>query len=429
MPLSLVVGPAHSGKVALLLERFLEAIDADPWLVVPTRGDIARVEKDLLRRSPALLAGRIGTFDDLFAEIAGQDDTTVGDRPRRAAACCCGASSPEPSSAPLSRSAATRGFADALGGALAELGAALVEPERVEGDLGRLGAAYRDRARRLRLSATATRSAAAPSSASAAPFDAWDARPVLAYGFEDLTAAEWALVEALAARVQVTVSLPYEPARAVFASLRRTADDLARLAPRSRSFRPAATGTCRRAIAHVERALFSDGRRRPARSTASSGSSREQARAARPSWSATRSSRRSAPASRPRRSRSSSSRSTAGARRSTPSSRATASPTSSTSRCGCPRPPSVVRCSRSCASPGVAARARELFALPALAVRRPRAARRRLRRGAPARARRARGRPGDRGGREDPGSALPAARLGAAAPSRRSTAPSGPADR
>ena len=48
-----------------------------------------------------------------------------------------------------------------------------------------------------------------------------------AYGFEDLTQAEWTLLEALAARTDVTVSLPYEPGRAAFASLSRTADDLA----------------------------------------------------------------------------------------------------------------------------------------------------------------------------------------------------------
>ena len=69
MGLALVVGPAHSGKVALLLERYLEVLDRDPWLVVPNRRDIERVERDLLRRRPALLAGRIGTFDDLFEHI------------------------------------------------------------------------------------------------------------------------------------------------------------------------------------------------------------------------------------------------------------------------------------------------------------------------------------------------------------------------
>ena len=88
---------------------------------------------------------------------------------------------------------------------------------------------------------------------------AWNAAPVLAYGFEDLTGAEWRLLEALAARVEVHVSLPYEPGRVVFASLSRTAQDLSRLAgeaivelpPRSSEYLP-------KALAHLERRLFED---------------------------------------------------------------------------------------------------------------------------------------------------------------------------
>src|SRR5262249_17239106 len=80
-----------------------------------------------------------------------------------------------------------------------------------------------------------------------------------AYGFEDLTGAEWALLEALAARAEVTVSLPYEPARPAFASLRRTAEDLAGLAagtveelpPRYEAIAPPA-------LVHLDRGLFAD---------------------------------------------------------------------------------------------------------------------------------------------------------------------------
>ncbi len=82
---------------------------------------------------------------------------------------------------------------------------------------------------------------------------------MLAYGFEDLTAAEWGLLEALAARTEVTVSIPYEPGRAVFSSLGRTVEDLAGLAagdveelPRL-SARPVPA-----ALDHLERELFSD---------------------------------------------------------------------------------------------------------------------------------------------------------------------------
>src|SRR5436305_922334 len=68
--LKLITGPANAGKVALLLRRYLEALDDEPYLIVPNRSDVERVERDLLELQPALLAGSIGTFDDLFTRIA-----------------------------------------------------------------------------------------------------------------------------------------------------------------------------------------------------------------------------------------------------------------------------------------------------------------------------------------------------------------------
>src|SRR5207248_1445524 len=89
--------------------------------------------------------------------------------------------------------------------------------------------------------------------------DAWHGEPVFAYGFEDLTGAEWALLEALAARTDVSVSLPYEPGRPAFASLRRTAEDLQRLAgDRVEELRPRYAEVAAPALAQLERALFSD---------------------------------------------------------------------------------------------------------------------------------------------------------------------------
>ncbi len=83
---------------------------------------------------------------------------------------------------------------------------------------------------------------------------------MFAYGFEDLTGAEWRLVEALAARGEVHVSLPYEPGRTAFASLSRTANDLGALAGSRIVELPA--GSKRflpRSLAHLERNLFEDG--------------------------------------------------------------------------------------------------------------------------------------------------------------------------
>jgi hypothetical protein len=59
MGLTLVAGPANAGKVALLLERYLGALDREPVLIVPTRSDVERVERELLALRPALLGGAI----------------------------------------------------------------------------------------------------------------------------------------------------------------------------------------------------------------------------------------------------------------------------------------------------------------------------------------------------------------------------------
>src|SRR3954470_10366766 len=72
--LNLITGPANAGKVALLLRRYLEALDDEPYLIVPNRSDVERVERDLLELQPALFAGSIGTFDDLFSRIARRGD-------------------------------------------------------------------------------------------------------------------------------------------------------------------------------------------------------------------------------------------------------------------------------------------------------------------------------------------------------------------
>lgn len=259
MGLSLVVGPAHAGKVALLLERFLDALPRDPWLIVPTRADVDRVERELVARRGALLAGTVATFDTLFETLArgGADGgrRLIGEAERAllirrvvAAAELDG----------TGRSARFRGFAEALAGTLAELESSLVEAQRLDADLAALTRAYRAELDRLDAWDRGMLRSAAVERLTG-DLGAWSGAPVLAYGFEDLTGAEWRLLEALAARGDVHVSLPYEPGRAVFASLARTSEDLAALAgdrlvelpPRSDAFLPAG-------VAHLERHLFAD---------------------------------------------------------------------------------------------------------------------------------------------------------------------------
>jgi ATP-dependent helicase/DNAse subunit B len=256
MALTLLAGPANAGKVALLLERYLAALARDPFLIVPNRSDVDSVERELLSSCGALLDGQIGTFDDLFRRLArdGGEHRPVATDAQRALIVRRALGRARLNG--WTRSARFTGFADALSAALGELESGLVDPGELDGDLAGLYGEYRAELDRLGLwDRDLERRAAAERLGG--ELGAWDGRPVFAYGFEDLSGAQWALLEALAGRAEVTVSLPYEPGRPAFASLERTAADLSELArPRIEELapRPEARPT---ALAHLERALFS----------------------------------------------------------------------------------------------------------------------------------------------------------------------------
>jgi len=262
VPLRLIAGPANAGKVELLLGRYLDALDAgdgaEPVLIVPNWADVDRVQFELLTRRGALLGGSIGTFEDVFRRVAAgsPDSRPVVDSAERALLVRRIVSSADLHR--LAGSAAHGGFVDSLQQALDELEAGLLAPEAVEGELGALYSAYRDELDRLgRWDRGLLRRGAVERLRT--DLDAWHGEPVFAYGFEDLTGAEWALLEALAARTEVTVSLPYEPGRPAFAALRRTADDLAGLAAGLvEELPPRYAAVAPPALAHLERALFSD---------------------------------------------------------------------------------------------------------------------------------------------------------------------------
>jgi ATP-dependent helicase/DNAse subunit B len=256
--LSLLAGPANAGKVALLLERYLERLEDEPFLIVPTRFDIDRVERDLLRRSGCLFGGSIGTFDDLFEQIARGDPASrpVATDLQRAFLARRAVEATRPRLNDLAQSARFGGFLDTLLSTLGELESGLVDPDDLGGELADLYTAYRAELDRLELwDRHILRRRAAERVAS--DFDAWHGEPVFAYGFEDLTAAEWSLLDALAGRVDVQVSLPYEPGRVAFASLQRTAQDLASLAAgHAEELAPRSAEHVAPALAHLERTLF-----------------------------------------------------------------------------------------------------------------------------------------------------------------------------
>jgi ATP-dependent helicase/DNAse subunit B len=251
VPLRLLAGPANAGKVALLLERYLAALGSDPILIVPNRPDVDRAERELLTQAGALVGGSIGTFDDVFERIARRNGAhkrviTPAQRTLLLRRVVAGAKN---------RSARFAGFADSLGSTLSELESALLEPSELDGELAELFAAYREELDRRDLWDRELERRHAAERA-AGELSAWEPRPVFAYGFEDLTGAEWALLEALAARADVTVSLPYEPGRDAFASLSRTAEDLSRLADGRIEELPPSAEARTPVLAHVERFLF-----------------------------------------------------------------------------------------------------------------------------------------------------------------------------
>jgi ATP-dependent helicase/DNAse subunit B len=256
--LSVLAGPANAGKVALLLERYLARLDDEPTLIVPNASDVDRVERDLLARAGCLFSGTIGTFDDLFTRLIRNEPeqrpvATDAQRAlvvRRALATA--------SLNGLARSARTGGFADTLLSTLGELEQGMLDSADLTGDLAQLYAAYRAELDRLRLwDRDLLRRRAAERLQS--DLDAWHGEPVFAYGFEDLTGAEWSLLSALAGRTEVEVSLPYEPGRVAFTSLSRTAEDLSALADgRIEELGPRGSEYAHPALAHLERALFEE---------------------------------------------------------------------------------------------------------------------------------------------------------------------------
>ncbi len=240
------------------MERYLARLDDEPVLIVPNASDVDRVERDLLARQGCLFGGEIFTFDRLFESIVRDDPAhrpVVTDHQRSVIVrrVVGGAELNG-----LSRSAKTGGFADSLLQTLGELESGLLEPSDLGGDLARLYTAYRDELDRLGVwDIDVLRRRAAERVQS--DLQAWHAEPVFAYGFEDLTSAQWSLLEALSGRADVEVSLPYEPGRTAFASLQRTAEDLSGLAgSRIEELEPRSTEYAHPALAHLERTLFQE---------------------------------------------------------------------------------------------------------------------------------------------------------------------------
>src|SRR5215218_377418 len=69
MTLNLVVGPPNAGRAGAIRRRFAAALASDPVLVVPTRDDVDRFEREL-SEDGGVAGGSVWTFPALFDEVA-----------------------------------------------------------------------------------------------------------------------------------------------------------------------------------------------------------------------------------------------------------------------------------------------------------------------------------------------------------------------
>jgi ATP-dependent helicase/DNAse subunit B len=234
MTLTLIHGPPNSGRAGLIRRIFTEQVARGPVLVVPNIDDAFAFERELCRTEGALVGGAVLTFGGLFAEVARASGEppppglTPAQRLRLVRAAIDGKRG---ELGPLRSSAARPGFAPALDRLVEQLQAAGLAPEAVEsgaatlegsaylGDLATLFRAYLE----LRQSHGHTDSHAIARAAITAlrkDPDAWRGRPVLLYGFDDLTGEQLELVDALRKAAEVTVAVTYEDRSALAARAR-----------------------------------------------------------------------------------------------------------------------------------------------------------------------------------------------------------------
>ena len=221
MTLSLIAGPPNSGRTGRVIDGFLDAIDRDPVLVVPTLDDAERFETELTRRVGPVIGATVCTFDRLFSLVA--QETEVASPPllrpiqrthvaREAVARAGGLKL-------LSASSKRAGFASALDELIADLQGGRVDPATLasraaeagpyEVEVARLYAAYCEVRDELGRADSHTLAAAAIAALGERP-EAWEARPAFLYGFDDLTAEQLDLLRALTGAADVTVALPWE---------------------------------------------------------------------------------------------------------------------------------------------------------------------------------------------------------------------------
>ena len=220
MSVKLIVGPPNSGRTGRTLDAFRAAAARDPVLVVPTVDDVERFEDELTTEGEVVIGATVGTFDQLFRLVARATDAPAGpaiSRIQRLRLASEAASRAELKV--LATSSRRPGFPAALQELVSELQAAMVDPlalrERAteagpyEVEIASLYESYLMVRDELGLHDDHSLAAAATASLRERR-DAWGARPIFLYGFDDLTLEQLELVRELAASADVTVALPWE---------------------------------------------------------------------------------------------------------------------------------------------------------------------------------------------------------------------------
>jgi ATP-dependent helicase/DNAse subunit B len=269
MSLSLIVGPPNSGRAGAIRRRFLQALESDPVLVVPTRDDADRFERELSETAGAVLGGSVRTFPWLFEDVARATGAEL--RPLLTPAqrlWLVRTAARDADLRILRDSADSAGFAFAAERLIGELQAGGVDPATLEARAAaaevdgayesELTAIYRAYEELRDSSGRADRHslAAAATAALRADPQPWGRRPVLLYGFDDLTQEQLGLVEALAAVCEVTVAVTFED-RAALAARGRMLADLREAGGRIVDELPADPSyTASETLFHLERSLF-----------------------------------------------------------------------------------------------------------------------------------------------------------------------------
>jgi RecB family exonuclease len=239
VPLELVYGPPNSGRAGVIRRDFAAALEREPILVVPTVDDVFAFEREL-SGGGAMLGGAAMTFGGLFRTVATMAGAPAGAElspAQRLRAVSVAIEAQRERLRPLRRSAGRPRFARALERLLGELQAAGAGPEEVEAsaatlegsaylsDIATLYGAYEEVRRRTgRVDSHGIAREAIAELRRDGSF--WGDRPVLLYGFDDLTENQFELVAALAAQTEVTIALPYEEASAALAARGRLLSQL-----------------------------------------------------------------------------------------------------------------------------------------------------------------------------------------------------------